>query len=174
MTHPCPTDQTPFAIAQVAQKRAIRARHLKQRRLALKSRKKDPTLLTTPPERSPSQQIGDRYEALAWEALSQAGCSLLGKQLRCPVGELDLVVRDGQTLVFVEVRYRANQRFGGAVASITRAKQARLMKAIDWWLPKMVKADFAGKMPLCRIDLATFEQDTLTWHRDAVRLSQDK
>lgn len=174
MTPPCLTDQTPFDIAQAAQKRAIHARQRKQRRLALKSQKKDLPSFASPPERSPSQQIGDRYEALAWEALSQAGCSLLGKQLRCPVGELDLVVRDGQTLVFVEVRYRASQRFGGAVASITRAKQARLMKAIDWWLPKMVKAAFAGKMPLCRVDLATFEQDTLTWHRDAVRLSQDK
>jgi putative endonuclease len=174
MTHPPFTDQTPFAIAQAAQKRAIRARHQKLRRLALKSKKNDPGSLATSSERSTSQQIGDRYEALAWEALSQAGCSLLGKQLRCPVGELDLVVRDGQTLVFVEVRYRASQRFGGATASITRAKQARLMKAIDWWLPKMVKTAFAGKMPLCRIDLATFEQDTLTWHRDAVRLSQDK
>jgi putative endonuclease len=90
------------------------------------------------------------------------------------VGELDLVVRDGQTLVFVEVRYRASQRFGGAAASITRAKQARLIKAIDWWLPKIVKTAFAGKMPLCRIDFVTFEQNRLTWHRDAVRLSQDK
>jgi putative endonuclease len=174
MTHPCLTDQTPFVLAQAAQKRAIRARHRKQRCIALDRPKNDLASFTPPPERSPSQRIGDRYEALAWEALSQAGCSLLGKQLRCPVGELDLVVRDGQTLVFVEVRYRASQRFGGAAASVTRAKQKRLMKAIDWWLPKMVKAAFAGKMPLCRIDLATFEQDTLTWHRDAVRLSQDK
>jgi putative endonuclease len=174
MTHPSLSDQTPFTIAHAAQKRAIHARQRKQSRLALKSKKHDLASLAGLPKRSPSQQIGDRYEALAWEALSQAGCSLLGKQLRCPVGELDLVVRDGQTLVFVEVRYRASQRFGGAAASITRAKQARLMKAIDWWLPKMVKAAFAGKMPRCRIDLATFEQDTLTWHKDAVRLDQDK
>lgn len=174
MIPPALTDPTAFTIAQAAQERAILARQRKKRRLALKSKKNALAAVPSYPERSPSQQIGDRYEALAWEALSQAGCSLLGKQLRCPVGELDLVVRDGQTLVFVEVRYRASKRFGGAAASITRAKQARLMKAIDWWLPKMVKTAFAGKMPLCRIDLATFEQNTLTWHRDAVRLSQDK
>jgi putative endonuclease len=174
MTPPTLTDQTAFRIAQAAQKRAILARQRKKRRLALQNKKLDLVVSPSSPDRSPSQQVGDRYEALAWEALSQAGCSLLGKQLRCPVGELDLVVRDGQTLVFVEVRYRASQRFGGAAASITRAKQARLLKAIDWWLPKMVKTAFAGKMPPCRIDLATFEQNTLTWHRDAVRLSQDK
>jgi putative endonuclease len=173
MTSPALTDPTAFRIAQAAQKRAILARQRKKRRLALQNKKLD-DVSPSSPDRSPSQQVGDRYEALAWEALSQAGCSLLGKQLRCPVGELDLVVRDGQTLVFVEVRYRASQRFGGAAASITRAKQVRLLKAIDWWLPKMVKTAFAGKMPLCRIDLATFEQNTLTWHRDAVRLSQDK
>jgi putative endonuclease len=98
----------------------------------------------------------------------------LGQQLRCPVGELDLVVREGQVLVFVEVRYRRSRYFGGATASITRAKQERMLKAIDWWLPKLVRTAFGGQMPLCRIDLATFDQDELTWHRDALRLNPDK
>lgn len=174
MTQTRLTDLTAFEIAETAQQRAMHARHRKQRRLTLKSKKNEPISSITATDRSPSQRVGDHYEALAWEALRQAGCSLLGKQLRCPVGELDLVVRDGQTLVFVEVRYRASKRFGGAAASITRAKKARLRKAVAWWLPTMVNGAFAGKMPLCRIDLAIFEQDTLTWHRDAVRLSQDK
>jgi putative endonuclease len=85
-----------------------------------------------------------------------------------------LVVREGETLVFVEVRYRRNNHFGGAAASITRSKQHRLLNAIEWWLPKLVSQAFKGRMPICRIDFATFEQDTLIWHRDALRLGQDK
>lgn len=165
-------DLTPFLLAQTAQNLAVRARRRKQRRRAAKKNKQSSS--GRHPSRSGSQRLGDRYEARALEFLRQAGCSLIGQQLRCPLGELDLVVRDGQTLVFVEVRYRRSNRFGGAVASITRVKQERMLKAIDWWLPRLVREAFGGKMPLCRIDLATFEQNNLTWHRDALRLSQDK
>jgi putative endonuclease len=167
-------DLTLFTLAEAAQKRAILARRRKQRRLAANRRASNKTRSTRNMVRSNSQRIGDLYEQRAWEVLQQAGCALLGHQLRCPLGELDLVVRDGQVLVFVEVRYRRSRLFGGATASISRAKQQKLLKTIDWWLPKLVREAFGGKMPQCRIDLATFDQDNLTWHRDAMRLSQDK
>lgn len=172
MTLPPTPDLTAFLLADAAQNQAARARRRKQRRHAAKKQK------STPPRRSGSrsnsQRLGDHYETRALEFLRQAGYSLIGQQLRCPLGELDLVMRDGQTLVFVEVRYRRSNCFGGATASITRAKQERMLKTIDWWLPRLVREAFGGKMPLCRIDLATFEQNNLTWHRDALRLSQDK
>jgi len=174
MTPPLSHDLTPFILAQAAQQRAILSRKRKQRRRAKKYNLSNPTRNTPAAARSRSQRTGDRYEARAWELLRTAGCDLLGQQLQCPFGELDLVVRDGQTLVFVEVRYRRNRRYGGAAASITRAKQERLLKTIDWWLPKLVRQAFEGQMPLCRIDFATFDDDNLTWHRDALRLNQDK
>ncbi len=167
-------DLTLFILADAAQKRAALARRRKQRRKAANARSASKTRSSGAMTRSTSQQIGDLYERRAWEALREAGCDLLGQQLRCPVGELDLVVREGQILVFVEVRYRRSRHFGGATASITRAKQERMLKAIDWWLPKLVRTAFGGQMPLCRIDLATFDQNNLTWHRDALRLNQDK
>lgn len=167
-------DLTLFTLAEVAQKRAILAKRRKQRRRACNKRAADHARSSHNIARSNSQRIGDLYERRAWEVLQQAGCALLGYQLRCPLGELDLVVKDGQVLVFVEVRYRRTRLFGGATASITRAKQQKLLKTIDWWLPKLVREAFGGKMPQCRIDLATFDQDNLTWHRDAMRLSQDK
>lgn len=165
-------DLTAFLLAEAAQNLAAKARRRRQRRITAKKTKH--TLTQRPGSRSSSQRLGDHYETLALEFLRQSGCSLIGQQLRCPLGEIDLVVRDGQTLVFVEVRYRRSNRFGGATASITRAKQARILKTIDWWLPRLVREAFDGKMPLCRIDLATFEQNNLSWHRDALRLNQDK
>jgi len=173
------TDKTPFTIAEAAQRKAVKAR---QRKLRKKAAETAPFgAAPTPSERSAAaplrsarQQLGDHYERRAWEALQEAGCSLLARQLRCPLGELDLVVRDGPTLVFVEVRYRSSSRFGGAAASVTHAKQARLLKTIHWWLPTIVMRAFGGCMPPCRIDLAAFDSFGLTWHRDAVRLSQDK
>ena len=174
MTQTPTPDLTLFTLAEAAQQRAILARRRKQRRRVANRRASDKTRSTRDMARSNSQRIGDLYERRAWEVVQQAGCALLGYQLRCPLGELDLVVKEGQVLVFVEVRYRRSRLYGGATASITRAKQQRLLKTIDWWLPKLVREAFGGKMPQCRIDLATFDQDNLTWHRDALRLSQDK
>jgi len=62
---------------------------------------------------------GPMAEAAAEEFLSGRGLRLLERNYRCRFGELDLVMRDGETLVFVEVRYRGSNSFGGAVASIT-------------------------------------------------------
>jgi len=174
MTRTPSPDLTLFILAEAAQKRAALARRRKQRRRAANARATNKAHSNGAMTRSTRQRIGDLYETRAWEALREAGCDLLGQQLRCPVGELDLVVREGQVLVFVEVRYRRSRYFGGATASITRAKQERMLKAIDWWLPKLVRTAFGGQMPLCRIDLATFDQDELTWHRDALRLNPDK
>ena len=174
MSQPPAKDLTPFILAWQAQQRAILARRRKQKRLAQKNTISAQACNLKDTIRSQTQRIGDHYEARAWEALRASGCDLLGRQLNCPLGELDLVVRDGQTLVFVEVRYRRSRCYGGAVASITRAKQERLLKTIDWWLPKLVREAFGGHMPQCRIDFATFDSDNLTWHRDALRLDPDK
>ncbi|MDO9025636.1 YraN family protein [Zwartia sp.] len=181
--NPAP-DITPFTIAEAAQRKAVQAR---KRKLRKKAAATASTAMAPPnsqrtaslkslraPMRSARQQLGDHYETRAWEVLQEAGCSLLARQLRCPLGELDLIVREGQTLVFVEVRYRSSSRFGDAAASVTPAKQARLLRAIHWWLPTIVQRAFGGQMPPCRIDLAAFDPSGLTWHRDAVRLDQDK
>ena len=161
-----------FAIAQYAQRKALQAR---KRKLARQNR--PPTRAATPahvPQRSSRQQIGDCYEQAAWQLLEQAGCALLARQLGCPVGELDLVVREGAELVFVEVRRRASARFGGAAASVSAGKQRRLLRAAQWWLPTLVRRHFAGRIPPCRLDVITFGPEGAAWHRDAVRLTQDK
>ena len=75
------------------------------------------------------RSIGQRAEERAARHLSAAGLVLLHRNYLCRLGELDIVARDGATLVVAEVRLRASAQFGGAAASITRAKQRRIVLA---------------------------------------------
>ena len=70
---------------------------------------------------------GDAFE-IAAEAHARAhGLSVLDRNMRCRHGEIDLILRDRDVLVFAEVRYRDTARFGGAVASVDPRKQAKLI-----------------------------------------------
>ncbi|MBV8046723.1 MAG: YraN family protein [Paludibacterium sp.] len=70
--------------------------------------------------------------ALRW--LQRQGLTLVERNWRCQGGELDLVMRDAGVWVFVEVRHRASERFGGAAESLTPAKQRRLRLAAATYL----------------------------------------
>ena len=164
-----------FSQAELAQQKAV-----KHRKKALAapsrrpSRKQAGAEKRSPPNRSPRQRQGDLYEARALEYLQSAGCLLLERQLRCPAGELDLVVRDGPTLVFVEVRQRTSDAYGGASASVTPAKRRRIQLAALYFFSRLVQQHFKGGTPYCRFDLLAFEPTGLIWHRDAFRLTLDK
>ncbi len=69
---------------------------------------------------------GQEIEQLACGYLQSQGLVLIEKNYRCRRGEIDLVMKQNDTLVFVEVRYRKNQDFGGAKESVTPSKQAKL------------------------------------------------
>jgi len=79
---------------------------------------------------------GAAAEALAAEFLERRGLKILARNFRCRGGEIDLVCADGRTLVFVEVRLRTNQNFGGAAYSITPLKQRRLVLAARHYLAR--------------------------------------
>jgi putative endonuclease len=164
--------ETLFLIAHRAQRKAVAAR---KRKLARSARvQPSPEKIAHEPRRTARQQTGDYFEQAAWDLVQQAGCQLLGRQLACPLGELDLVVRDGANLVFIEVRQRASGRFGGAAASVSTAKQRRFLRAAQWWLPTLVRCHFDQRTPTYRFDVIAFEPDGAVWYRDAVRLPQDK
>lgn len=91
------------------------------------------------------------------------GLTIVGRNFRTRAGEIDLIARDGGTLVFVEVRMRRSQRFGGAIESITAAKRARLVAAANGYLAMI------GREPPCRFDailMDGFDAGTLSWQRD--------
>ncbi|HLF38666.1 MAG TPA: YraN family protein [Burkholderiales bacterium] len=72
---------------------------------------------------------GDAAESLAAAFLERQGLKILERNYRCRFGEIDLVARSGAVLVFVEVRARKSEAFGGAAGSITAAKRRRLVAA---------------------------------------------
>jgi putative endonuclease len=99
----------------------------------------------------PKSNAGDRYEREAEAMLQAAGLTLVERNWSCRFGEIDLIMSDGPTLVFVEVRQRASARFGGASASIGREKRERIERAIGLYLSRAVK------VPPCRIDAVLFD-----------------
>ncbi len=80
------------------------------------------------------QREGALAEEAACALLQSRGLALLARNARYPFGELDLVMRDGDTLAFVEVRLRTNARFGGAAASVDVGKRRKLAMAAQAWL----------------------------------------
>jgi putative endonuclease len=108
------------------------------------------------------QEIGKAGEEAAAGHLTAHGLRLLERNFRVKGGEIDLVCRDGATVVFVEVRRRSSADFGGAGASIGTSKQKRLILAARHWLAQH------GDVP-CRFDCVLIDGDRLTWLKDAFR-----
>lgn len=96
---------------------------------------------------------GAVFERRAGEALERAGLRLLARNYTTRHGELDLVMQHGDTLVFVEVRHRLGASHGDAAASVTRAKQAKLIRTAELWLA----AHPQHARRACRFDVVSFD-----------------
>ena len=106
---------------------------------------------------------GRRAEERAAQHLEARGLRVVGRNFRCRGGEIDLVCRDGATLVFVEVRLRSDPRFGGAAASVTVAKQGRIALAAEHYLAAHRLHDAP-----CRFDCVLIDGEAPPeWLRDA-------
>ncbi|HTN49551.1 MAG TPA: YraN family protein [Burkholderiaceae bacterium] len=122
------------------------------------------TRRATPGVRTPKQRAGDAAEQAAAEHLQARGLVPVARNARYPEGELDLIMRERDALVFVEVRMRSGSAFGGAAASIDRFKQKRLLRAAQHWLLQ----HYGERWPACRFDVVTVQGDgTIEWIRDA-------
>lgn len=77
---------------------------------------------------------GDGVEAAALDFLQRHGLRLLARNASARGGELDLVMRDGEAVVFVEVRYRASDAYGGGAASVDAGKRRKLVSAAQAFL----------------------------------------
>lgn len=108
------------------------------------------------------QQAGSAAEARAEAWLTAQGLRLVTRNYRIRGGEIDLIMRDAEHLVFVEVRYRSHAGFGGALSSVDAAKQQRLIRAAQHYL---VAAAWQGP---CRFDVIGFDgSGDGQWIRDA-------
>lgn len=81
-----------------------------------------------------TRKTGARYELLAAVHLEKCGYHIIEKNYRCRIGEIDLVACDGAYLVFVEVKYRKNNKKGGAAAAVSTAKQKTISRVADYYM----------------------------------------
>ena len=82
------------------------------------------------------QDLGRRSEQLALRVLTSRGYTIQASNVRFPVGEIDIVARDGQTLCFIEVRSRSSSLWGGPLETIRAQKRRRLIRAAQWYLSR--------------------------------------
>jgi putative endonuclease len=107
-------------------------------------------------------QRGQWAEDQALTFLQSRGLELRARNVRYRCGELDLIMTDGQALVFVEVRYRARTDYGGASGSVDLRKRRRLTRAAMLWLQGR-----PGPAPPCRFDMVLMSPTEMNWIRGA-------
>ncbi|MDM5179084.1 YraN family protein [Massilia sp. DJPM01] len=117
-----------------------------------------------PARLSGKQRQGQLWEQSALAYLQRQGLRLVEANYRCRGGEIDLILRDGEALVFVEVRQRASASHGGAAASITAAKVARMVRAAQTYLLRF------AQLPPCRFDVVAIDGEQMDWLRNAIQL----
>ncbi|WP_432715641.1 YraN family protein [Vibrio sinaloensis] len=110
---------------------------------------------------------GEHYEAAAEKYLISCGLSPIERNFTVKGGEIDLIMRDGHTIVFVEVRYRRSQSFGHAAETVTRSKINKLIKAANLWLLKQGLSVYSSDF---RFDLVAIHQhgDQVEWIKNAI------
>lgn len=108
------------------------------------------------------QELGQAGETQALHYLNSHGLKLIERNFRQRFGEIDLIMQEQATLVFVEVRSRQLSRFGGAAASITPTKQHRLTLAAQAWLKRYKQP------PPCRFDVIAIDGGEVTWLKNVM------
>lgn len=106
---------------------------------------------------------GAAAEQFAADYIAAQGLKLVARNWRCRFGEIDLIAKDGQTLIFIEVRSRSNPRFGGAASSIQRSKQDKLIRTAQVYLQHI------SPLPPCRFDAICIDGDELVWLKDCIQ-----
>ena len=106
---------------------------------------------------------GSGAEARALEYLQGQGLRLLARNWRCKLGELDLVMQDGDTVAVIEVRSRSRTDYGAAAETVDHRKQAKLVRATRLWLARRPEL---AEQPL-RFDVVTLDAGALEWRREA-------
>ena len=115
-------------------------------------------------QRPAEKNTGAQAEAHAEAFLLQQGLVKCAKNYRCKLGEIDLIMRDRDVLVFVEVRLRTHQAFANAAESVTIRKQQKIIKTARYYLQEHGLTDSVN----CRFDVIAFsDKGTPEWIKDA-------
>nr|WP_274620634.1 YraN family protein [Colwellia maritima] len=100
--------------------------------------------------------------------MQDQGLVFIDKNIHCRQGEIDLIMKDKQTFVFVEVKFRKNNQFGGAIAAVSQAKQNKIKHCVAFFLHQAKLNEYNTP---CRFDVIALEGDInnpqITWLKNA-------
>lgn len=113
------------------------------------------------------RKIGTVYENKAVLFLQEKGCRIIKQNFRCRQGEIDIIAKDREYLVFIEVKYRKNAYQGAALEAVSLQKQRRIIQAARYYL--YIAAEYA-QTP-CRFDVIAFEGEELYHIKNAFTVS---
>lgn len=115
-------------------------------------------------------QRGEAAELLAANYLQVRGLKILGRNLRCKAGELDLVCLDQYVLAIVEVRQRGSSQFGGALASVTGVKQRKIIRAAQFFMQREPQwRDLSIRFDVLAVQGLPSGAHRIDWVKDAFR-----
>lgn len=121
---------------------------------------------------SVKQQTGQQAEQAACQFLQSQGLSLVERNYFCPQGEIDLIMNDNNTLVFVEVRFRRNSHFGSGAETVDRRKQGKLLATAAHYLQKNPRAaKLACRFDVISVSASKHGEQQLDWIADAFQAS---
>lgn len=109
------------------------------------------------------RKTGEDFEEQAAQFLEKQGLQILQRNFRCRLGEIDLIAREGDCYVFVEVKYRKRNISGNAAEAVTKTKQRRICRVAVYYLSTSCHNI---ELP-CRFDVIGFDGEQLCWIRDA-------
>lgn len=107
--------------------------------------------------------VGTQYEQIAADYLIKEGFQILERNFRCRQGEIDLIAREGEWLVFLEVKYRKTAALGEPAEAIDRRKQERIYRAAEYYLYRFCY----GRKLRCRFDVVVILGEEISLIRNA-------
>jgi putative endonuclease len=119
-------------------------------------------------KKTTSSDKGQITEHYAEQYLTEQGLTLIERNFHSRQGEIDLIMLEGNTYVFIEVKYRKSSQFGGAIAAIPASKQKKIKYSVTFYLHQ---AGLNEYNTACRIDVIALEGDItqpqVTWLKNA-------
>lgn len=113
-------------------------------------------------QRRNNRETGSYYERMAGVYLTEKGYEILEYNYRCRLGEIDIIARDGDYLVFCEVKYRADDRKGTPAEAVDYAKQRAISKSALYYMT----VNGIDEIP-CRFDVVSIEDDRIILYQNA-------
>lgn len=116
-----------------------------------------------------TRAIGSHYERVAARYLAQQGVTILEQNVYNRGGEIDLIGRDGESLVFFEVRYRGEGSLVDPAGSITQSKQRRLVRAASYYLHRHGLWNMPSRIDVVAIMPGTVRKYRVQWIKNAIQ-----